>query len=84
MTPKKLNQQLRQTFSKTFKMILNEFRVRMAELLLLNTKESMQKIANQVGFEDIDTFARNFKKVYGTAPLKWRQEQKRIELNNKG
>lgn len=44
----------------------------------------MQKIANQVGFEDIDTFARNFKKVYGIAPLKWRQEQKRIELNNKG
>lgn len=64
MTPKKLNQQLKQTFSKTFKMILNEFRVRMAEVLLLNTKESMQKIANQVGFEDIDTFARNFKKVY--------------------
>lgn len=77
MTPKKVNEQLKQTFSMTFKAILSKFRVRMAAVLLLNTEKSVKEIAHSVGFEDADTFTRNFKKLYHTAPLKWKQGQKK-------
>lgn len=39
---------------------------------LLVEKESINSIAQQVGFNSVNTFYKAFKRIYGTSPAKWR------------
>ncbi|WP_299552378.1 helix-turn-helix domain-containing protein [Seonamhaeicola sp.] len=50
-------------------------RVERAQLLLLTTYDSMQQIAEKVGFDNISYFSRIFKKITGKTPGSFRKEQ---------
>lgn len=43
------------------------------EMLLVTNADSIKKIANQVGYEDVYHFSKLFKKYYGMSPLHYRK-----------
>lgn len=56
-----------------FKQYLQVIRIREAQKLLRETKQSVQTISQQVGFEHIAHFNKTFKKLTGTTPLRYRK-----------
>lgn len=60
---------------------INQFRIYRAQELLLQKDDSVQKIASDVGFEDVNYFNRLFKQKVGCAPkeyIRLRQSNPRI------
>lgn len=60
---------------------LNQYRLFRAQELLLQTDDSVQKIALQIGFEDVQYFNRLFKKKVGCTPkeyIRLKQKEPRI------
>jgi len=51
---------------------LKTLRVRKAELLLRTTFLSIKEVASKVGINSSSHFVREFKKMYGTTPTKYR------------
>lgn len=45
-------------------------------MLLLNTEESLEMIAEQTGFVDSNYFCRQFKQHFGVSPQKYRMGEK--------
>ena len=60
----------------TFMEYLNYYRVRMAENLILTTKESLTDIAFSVGFESLSSFSRAFNKFAGCSALEFKRKFK--------
>lgn len=60
---------------------LNLVRIRMACELLNKTEESMEEIAQKIGFETCSTFNRNFRKLLGTSPYQWKIHPENYEHN---
>lgn len=58
---------------KTVTTYINQTRIKQALLLLNSTKQSIQNIANQCGFDDINYFSRIFKKYHGMSPSSYRK-----------
>ena len=58
---------------KTFNEFLEGIRLEKAQEYLLKTDMAVNKIAQMVGFNTIDTFYKAFKRVHGTAPGKWKE-----------
>ncbi len=58
---------------KTAIQYLNEYRLKLAKLLLLNTDERVSQIALNCGFEDENYFCRYYKRLFGTSPGKERK-----------
>lgn len=56
---------------------LQTLRMKEAELLLTQTDYTMSEIANSVGFNDLPTFSKAFKKRMGQSPAQFRQQFKR-------
>jgi len=50
-------------------------RVAEAAARLAHTDDSLEEIANQVGWQDKTHFIRQFKKAYGVTPAAWRRQQ---------
>ncbi len=63
---------------------INTIRVRMSCVMLRSTDDCVSEIAFKCGFPAISTFNRNFYRVMGMTPLKWRNdpETKKKELKN--
>lgn len=57
----------------TFYDYLTVFRIRKAEVRLLNTNDSISSIADASGFSSVKTFDRVFKDLTGSSPLKFRK-----------
>lgn len=53
---------------------INTIRIRMSCIMLRSTTNSIQNISIKCGFPTITTYNRNFKKIMGTTPLKWRND----------
>lgn len=60
---------------------LNMIRIDQACDLLVGGELSMEEIAYRVGFQNISTFNRNFKKITGTNPKQWKRDAKRGDVN---
>lgn len=58
---------------------INLVRISEACKLLKNTTKSINEIAINCGFNDISTFNRNFKKIVGLSPSKWRRNLQSYE-----
>jgi AraC-like DNA-binding protein len=54
---------------------LNRYRVFLAADLLVQTDDTVQKIAFRVGFQDSAYFCRVFKKIYGASPGSFRKHK---------
>ncbi|QYR19434.1 AraC family transcriptional regulator [Paenibacillus sp. sptzw28] len=59
-----------------FREYLQVVRIREAQKRLVNSRESVQLIAEKVGFEHIAHFNKTFKKLAGTTPLRYRKQHK--------
>ncbi|MCR2806298.1 AraC family transcriptional regulator [Paenibacillus sp. SCIV0701] len=56
-----------------FREYLQVVRIREAQKMLVNGRESVQLISEQAGFEHIAHFNKTFKKITGTTPLQFRK-----------
>ncbi|MCI8363074.1 MAG: AraC family transcriptional regulator [Clostridia bacterium] len=52
---------------------INVIRIQEASRLLLKSFATMEEIAFQVGYGDVSTFTRNFKKMFGMTPYQWKR-----------
>lgn len=52
---------------------INMIRIQEASKLLLKSFATMEEIAFQVGYGDVSTFTRNFKKMFGMTPYQWKR-----------
>lgn len=62
---------------------VNTARIHTACSFLRTTDDSVLSIAVKTGFSTVTTFNRNFSKVVGTTPLKWRNDPANVEKNLK-
>lgn len=62
---------------------INKTRIHSSCNLLRSTDDSVLSIAIKTGFTTVTTFNRNFNKVVGTTPLKWRNDPENIKKNLK-
>ncbi len=53
---------------------LNRIRILQACELIRRTGKSMEEVAVKVGFTTTSTFNRNFKRITGTSPYKWKKQ----------
>lgn len=78
-----LSRYFRKETGKTFAQLLSEFRMKRAEKMLLYTDFSIEKIVETVGYTDKSQFYRNFKRIYGISPVKFRKGREEICLHLK-
>ncbi len=83
LSPKRLNQILKQKLGKTINQILQERILIEAKHLLFIGKESIKEISFGLGFQDSSYFSRFFKKMTALTPEEFRMETKKaIALNS--
>lgn len=58
---------------------INLIRIQKACELIKKTQISMEDVAYKVGFTTVSTFNRNFKKLVGISPYKWKQSAENFE-----
>ena len=73
-TPEYTSKFIKQTSGKTFSELLTQIRLEQAAKLLKNTALSVGDISYDIGYENPETFIRNFKKVYKKTPAVYRRE----------
>lgn len=73
-TPEYTSKFIKETSGKTFSELLTQIRMEHAEKLLKNTALSIGDISYDIGYENPETFIRNFKKVYKKTPAVYRRE----------
>ncbi|MBQ7148599.1 MAG: AraC family transcriptional regulator [Pseudobutyrivibrio sp.] len=62
----------KETFGVSFITYLNDYRLSMAARLLLSTEDNILDISQQVGFENLSHFNRQFKNKYNKTPKEYR------------
>lgn len=77
LSPKRLNQILKQKLGKTINQILQERLLIEAKHLLFIGEESIQGIAYKLGFRDASYFSRFFKKLTALSPEEFKTEAKK-------
>lgn len=66
---------------------IRDIRMAAARRLLLERQYSITEVAHDVGYDDITTFERNFRKSYGVSPTTFRELQStvgRVDVGMKG
>jgi AraC-like DNA-binding protein len=70
----------RATTGKSFCAWVREIRIEHAQALLRLPKASITDVAHAVGYSDVTTFARNFRRVTGLSPRRFRQIHSHAQL----
>lgn len=63
---------VKQLFHTNFMQLINEYRLELAQSLLLETSKSITQIASECGYDSVQSFNRNFKKIVGFTPSDFR------------
>ena len=58
----------------TFQEVVKEERMKKARTLLRETNQTVETIAAEVGYENVEHFNRLFKKSYGMTPIQYRKQ----------
>ncbi len=74
--PAYLSNLIHKQTGQTFSALLRDFRLKQAARLLTDTKLPLNDLCAAVGYKDPSQFIRNFKALYGTTPLKYRNQNK--------
>ncbi len=74
----KIHQLLKEKFQMTFKQLLNQFRCQFAHTLLLATSLSIEEVQEKVGYQDENTFTRNYKNFYHQTPFQTKKTARTI------
>lgn len=65
----------------TFSEYVKKYRLSVAQKMLIETDDSIEKIAIDVGFYDIQHFSKIFKKEFGVSPMNFRKTNKPKQVN---
>lgn len=68
----------KRTFDKTFSNYLNEYKIAIASMMLIETDLSVSEVGYRSGFNNLSFFHRQFNKHRGVSPKQYRQEFVRI------
>ena len=71
----------KKTFNISISQYINQMRISAAKTMLLNTNESLETIATQVGYNDDKYFIRIFKQLEGLTPIQYRNVYFRSHIN---
>ena len=74
MSPRTLIRRLKQEGT-SYHGLLDEVRKELAEWYLLKSSESVEAIAERLGYMDTSNFSRTFRRWFGISPAKFRQER---------
>ncbi|MBQ7033730.1 MAG: helix-turn-helix transcriptional regulator [Clostridia bacterium] len=69
----------KQATDTSFHQYLNNYRIKKACILLLDNADTVSKIAENVGFQELKTFCRVFKQITGVTPSEYRKQQVKRE-----
>ena len=58
----------------TFQEVVKEERMKKARALLRETDQTVETVAAEVGYENVEHFNRLFKKDYGMTPVQYRKQ----------
>ena len=72
LNPRYLGSLFKNATGKTLIEYLNEIRIKKAKELLSQTNMSIKTISESVGYNDVHTFIRNFKKLFNITPSEYR------------
>ncbi len=70
-----LSKYIREKSGVTFQEVLKEERMKRAKLMLRETKQTVETIAANVGYENVEHFNRLFKKAYGMTPVQYKKQK---------
>lgn len=77
-----LSKVLNQKFGYNFFRFVNHYRLEEAKELLLSTSLEIHRIANQVGYKNINTFNACFREYFGVSPKQWKKANMEIQGMN--
>ena len=69
-----LSKYIREKAGVTFQEVVKKERMKKARSLLKQTDLTVESIAAEVGYENVEHFNRLFKKCYGTTPVQFRRQ----------
>lgn len=69
-----LGKQIKKCTGASFTELIMDCRLQLARSLLVNSKRSIEEIAELSGYQSADHFSRTFKKAYGCAPSVYRKQ----------
>ena len=70
-----LSQYIREKAGATFQEVVKAERMKKARSLLRETNHTVETVAAEVGYENVEHFNRLFKKSYGITPVQYRKQQ---------
>ena len=73
LSPRQTERLLKFQYGKNFQQKKTQARMSAASMMLINSSDSISKIAEDVGYSSIEHFSAAFKKYYGTAPTQYRK-----------
>lgn len=69
-----LSKYIKEKEGKTFQEVVKKERMKKARTLLRETNQTVETIAAEVGYENVEHFSRLFKKSYGMTPVQYRKQ----------
>ena len=69
-----LSKYIKEKAGMTFQEVVKEERMKKARALLRETNQTVETIAAEVGYENVEHFNRLFKKSYGITPVQYRKQ----------
>ena len=70
-----LSRYIREKTGTTFQEVVKEERMKKARSMLRHTNHTVETIAAEVGYENVEHFNRLFKKSYGMTPVQYRKQE---------
>jgi len=69
-----LSKYIKEKAGMTFQEVVREERMKKARMLLKETNQTVETIAANVGYENVEHFNRLFKKAYDMTPVQYRKQ----------
>jgi len=69
-----LSKYIKEKAGMTFQEVVREERMRRAKSMLRETSQTVETIAANVGYENVEHFNRLFKKAYGLTPVQYKRQ----------
>lgn len=70
-----LSKYIREKAGMTFQEAVRKERMKRARMLLRETEQTVETVAAEVGYENVEHFNRLFKKNYGVTPVQYRKQE---------
>jgi transcriptional regulator GlxA family with amidase domain len=80
VSKRQLSRIVQKRYGTTLRHVIMKKRLSVAAVMLENTHVSIQEIANNVGFNDVSVFRREFRSYYCATPTEYRELMKNSKI----